>query len=346
MHGGLKIYRGSAAAARNYVEADRARADDYYLAEGSGYAELCRATRNGSDAAIAVHRVRAMDGDTYERWVGGVDIATGAPKGRLRTDDQAVRFGEIAVNGPKTWSLVAALHPEIATAYDAAQQRAAEEIAGWVAAHATTRIGPRGRQVQVAVDQIEATIVRHYTSRAGDPHRHLHLQINARVLVDGEWRGLHTIGIRDCLGAINGIGHAAIMCNPEFRGVLAAHGYTLDPDTGEVNELKPFRRTVLGPNQTDPREHRPLRGRMAHRPSGPATRAETEGHLGPSRLEGRPAGQSQSPRRGGTHPSLVRRTTEHGVPAYRSVVESARYSHRAVRRACGCRHGRLATGGD
>jgi hypothetical protein len=90
---------GFAAAGRNYVEADRARADDYYLAESGGYAELYRATRNGPDAAIAVHRVRAMDGDTYERWVAGVDIATGAPKGRLRTDDQAVRFGEIAVNG-------------------------------------------------------------------------------------------------------------------------------------------------------------------------------------------------------------------------------------------------------
>jgi len=29
MHGGMKVYRGSAAAARTYVEADRSRADDY-----------------------------------------------------------------------------------------------------------------------------------------------------------------------------------------------------------------------------------------------------------------------------------------------------------------------------
>lgn len=28
MHGGVKFYRGSASAARNYVEADRSRADD------------------------------------------------------------------------------------------------------------------------------------------------------------------------------------------------------------------------------------------------------------------------------------------------------------------------------
>ena len=35
MHGGLKVYRGSPAAARSYVEAGRGRADDYYLAEGT-----------------------------------------------------------------------------------------------------------------------------------------------------------------------------------------------------------------------------------------------------------------------------------------------------------------------
>jgi hypothetical protein len=146
----------------------------------------------------------------------------------------------VALNGPKSWSLVAALHPDVAVAYDAAQQRAAEEIAAWVVEHATTRVGPRGLQVQVPVDEIEAVIVRHYTSRAGDPHRHLHLQINARVRVGERWRGLHTVGVRDSLGALNGIGHAAVMCDPEFRASLAAHGYTLDPETGEVVELAPY----------------------------------------------------------------------------------------------------------
>jgi len=34
----MKFYRGSAAAARAYVEADHSRADDYYLGEGSGVA--------------------------------------------------------------------------------------------------------------------------------------------------------------------------------------------------------------------------------------------------------------------------------------------------------------------
>ena len=82
--------------------------------------------------------------------------------------------------------------------------------------------------------------MRHYTSRAGDPHRHLHLQINARVFAEGRWRGLHTVGVRDSLDAINGIGHAAVMTDPGFRAALAAHGFTLDPDTGEVVQLAAF----------------------------------------------------------------------------------------------------------
>ena len=130
-----------------------------------------------------------LDGDAYERWVAGYDVETGQPKGRLRTDDTRLRFVEVVVNGPKTWSLAAALHPEIAAAYDAAQDRAADEIIGWLAEHATTRVGPRGRQVQVPVEQLEAAVVRHYTSRAGDPHRHLHLQINARVFAAGAVAG-------------------------------------------------------------------------------------------------------------------------------------------------------------
>jgi exodeoxyribonuclease V alpha subunit len=235
MHGGLKVYRGSPAAARSYVEADRGRVDDYYLAEGTGVAQRYLASPD-----VGVRPGGTLNGDAYEAWVGGYDPDTGAPKGRVRTDAAAVRFVEVVVNGPKSWSLAAVLHPEIAATYDGAQDRAAEQIIGWLAEHATTRVGPRGRQVQVPVQQIEAAVVRHYTSRAGDPHRHLHLQINARVFAEGTWRGLHTVGVRDGLDAINGIGHAAVMTDPGFRAALATHGYTLDDESGEVVELASF----------------------------------------------------------------------------------------------------------
>src|SRR3954454_9196802 len=230
MHGGMKVYAGSPAAARAYLEADRGRADDYYLTEGTGLARRFVA-RDGRVAERA-----PLTGETYETWVAGRDPDTGDPRGRLRTDERAVRFVEVVINGPKSWSLAAALHEDVATAYDEAQDRAAAQIIGWLAAHATTRVGPRDGQVQVPVDVLEAVTVRHYTSRAGDPHRHLHLQLNARVFAAEQWRGLHTVGVRDFLAAINGIGHAAVACDPEFRSALAADGYTLDA-TGEILEL-------------------------------------------------------------------------------------------------------------
>jgi exodeoxyribonuclease V alpha subunit len=185
VRGGVKFYRGSARAARDYVEAERGRADDYYLAEGTGFAERYSATADGQ-----VQTMPQMNGDAYEAWVSGIDPQTGELRGRVRTDEHALRFAEVVVNGPKSWSIAAELHPDIAAAYEAAQDRAATEIVAWMARNATTRVGPRGAQVATPVERLEAVSVRHYTSRAGDPHRHLHLQINARVQAAGKWRGI------------------------------------------------------------------------------------------------------------------------------------------------------------
>src|SRR3954468_23822707 len=108
MHGGMKVYAGAPAAARAYLEADRGRADDYYLAEGTGLARRYTAT------AGRVQERTPLSGETYEAWVAGSAPDAGQPRGRLRTDAHGVRFVEVVVNGPKSWSLAAALHPEIA----------------------------------------------------------------------------------------------------------------------------------------------------------------------------------------------------------------------------------------
>src|ERR1017187_1452725 len=75
MHGGLKVYRGSPAAARSYVEADRGRADDYYLAEGTGVAQRYLASPDAG-----VRRERALNGDAYEAWVGGDNPTPARPR--------------------------------------------------------------------------------------------------------------------------------------------------------------------------------------------------------------------------------------------------------------------------
>src|SRR4051812_15402996 len=130
MRGGIKVYAGAPAAARCYVEAGRGRADDYYLTEGTGVA------RRYTAGSGRVQEVVPLTGDSYETWVAGLDPDTGVARGRLRTDDRGVRFVEVVINGPKSWSLAAALHPDIAAAYDAAQDRAAAQIIGWLVEHA------------------------------------------------------------------------------------------------------------------------------------------------------------------------------------------------------------------
>src|SRR3954447_5161173 len=122
MRGGMKVYSGSAAAARASLAADRGGAADDCLTEGTGLARRFVA-RDGRVAERA-----PLTGETYESWVAGRDPDTGDPRGRLRTDARSVRFVEVVVNGPKSWSLAAAMHDDVAAAYDAAQDRAAAQI--------------------------------------------------------------------------------------------------------------------------------------------------------------------------------------------------------------------------
>jgi exodeoxyribonuclease V alpha subunit len=115
VHGGVKFYGGAAKAARAYVERDRSRAD------GDGVAQRITATPDGAEQA------GSMDGESYEQWVAGIDIDTGHKKGRVREDANALRFVEVTVNGPKTWSLAAAFIQTPRPALDEAQDRAAAE---------------------------------------------------------------------------------------------------------------------------------------------------------------------------------------------------------------------------
>lgn len=144
------------------------------------------------------------------------------------------------MNAPKSLSIAAALHPDVSEALDAVQKDAMSEIRSWLGQHSVTRVGPRGRQEVVPVEQLETVSVVHKTSRAGDPHRHIHFQIGTRVWAAGAWRGLDTGALFKQQGAIRALGKAVIAAHPQLAAVLDAHGLTLDSVTGEVAELEPF----------------------------------------------------------------------------------------------------------
>ncbi|WP_242448153.1 MobF family relaxase [Cellulomonas sp. WB94] len=233
------LFRGAGVAARRYLEADRSRADEYYLEGGVARAEL--SVVDGSGRVIGV---RALTPIEYAGWVDWVDPVTGESMGTPRQAGEArhgsPRFAEMVVNTPKSLSIAAALHPEVSAALDAAQLDAVAEIRSWLGRHSVTRIGPRGKQEVVPVERLETVAISHKTSRAGDPHRHIHLQIGTRVWAGGAWRGLDTAALFRQQGAIRALGTAVLAAHPQLTAVLDAHALTLDPVTGEVAELQPF----------------------------------------------------------------------------------------------------------
>lgn len=238
MQGGVVLFRGTGADALRYVEADRARADDYYLNDSTdvGYTVL--------DASGEAVSVRGLAADEYAGWADWINPDSGESMGkpRLAGADRSTspRFAEMVVNAPKSLSIAAALHPEVSEALDAAQQAALGEIQRWLAQHSVTRVGPRGRQEVVPVEHMQVVGITHRTSRAGDPHRHIHMQVGTRVWAAGKWRGLDTAALFRQQGAIRALGTAVIAAHPELAAVLERHGLTLDSATGEVVELEPF----------------------------------------------------------------------------------------------------------
>lgn len=242
MKGGVILFRGTGAAACRYLESDRSRADDYYLEGGTALAAFT--VTDGSGEVVANSE---LDAEAYAGWVNWIDPLTATSMGKPRLPGEegtakhgSPRFAEIVVNTPKSLSIAAALHPDVSDALDAAQADAVAEIRRFLALHSVTRVGPRGRQEVAPVERLQTVAVVHKTSRAGDPHRHVHFQIGTRVWAAGRWRGLDTAALFKQQGAIRALGTGVLAAHPGLAQVLDLHGLTLDPVTGEVVELVPF----------------------------------------------------------------------------------------------------------
>ena len=239
MRGGVIPFRGTGADALRYVESDRARADDYYLGAEATVAQFAALDASGTVTAEV-----SLDPAAYAGWVDWTNPLTGEQMGKPRRaglDRQASpRFMEMVINAPKSLSIAAALHPEVSAALDAAQQDALAEIRRWLAQHSVTRVGSLGAQEVVPIESMQVVGITHHTSRGGDPHRHIHMQIGTRVFAAGKWRGLDTAALFKQQGAIRALGTAVIAASPELAQVLDRHGLTLDPVSGEVVELEPF----------------------------------------------------------------------------------------------------------
>lgn len=244
MRGGVVFYRGTGAAARAYVESDHSHADEYYLENGDAIAQL-----TVRDSSGEVRIASDLDGEQYQAWVDWRDPVTGESRGvprdetritkegEITTRPSSPRFAEMTVNCDKSLSVAAALFPEVSAALDDAQAQAADAMGSYLARNSVTRVGSRGEQEFVPVERFEQVAVVHRTSRAGDPHRHIHVQWNLRVFAADRWRGLHTAATIKQQGALRGVAEAVISAHPGLRAALRSAGLTYDATTGKVVEL-------------------------------------------------------------------------------------------------------------
>ncbi|MHA3722549.1 relaxase domain-containing protein [Leucobacter sp. HY1910] len=86
-----------------------------------------------------------------------------------------------------------------------------------------TCVGPLGVQEDVPSELMQAVGITHRTSRAGDPHRYIPMQIGTRVFAEGKWQGLITAALFKQQGAIRALGTAVFVASPELAEVLDRH---------------------------------------------------------------------------------------------------------------------------
>ncbi len=178
-------------------------------------------------------------------WVDGRDPVTGERRGRELLSPQADLLLDGTINAPKSFSLVALVHDDLAGEYEALQDRLRERIITTWQRSLNARRGAGGR-VREGLARIEVVELLHRRSRALDPHSHRHLWLNVRVLgEDGHWSNVDSRVAMKLHTVINAEGDLAARTDPQWIAALARHGYTLDA-TGEIAEVahavRPFSR--------------------------------------------------------------------------------------------------------
>ena len=186
-----------------------------------------------TDDGIAVDE---LDVDHLQVWFAGADPETGERRGRDLTSPATDLVLDATINAPKSFSLAAVLDPEIATAYEALQDRLRDRIITMWQQELNARRGQAGRERE-DLAQIEVVELRHERSRALDAHKHRHLWLNAKVLGrDGKWSSIDSRVMLRFQNLVNAEGDLAARTDPEWLAALAAKGYTLDED-GEIAQL-------------------------------------------------------------------------------------------------------------
>ncbi|WP_019179557.1 AAA family ATPase [Microbacterium yannicii] len=222
-----------------------------YALEGSCDAHLSRSTgaqalesySGAADSSVSRYVVEGGSISTDELsatalrvWLAGNDPVTGEERGtsRLRPDADLLLDGTL--NHPKSYSVAALLHPELAVEFEALQDRLRDRILLLWQQKLNARRGHGGR-IRESIARLEVVELQHRRSRALDPHAHRHLWLNIKVQgVDGKWTNVDSRVAMKFHTVVNAEGELAARSDPQWIAALARYGYTIDPD-GEIAEL-------------------------------------------------------------------------------------------------------------
>ncbi|SBS69948.1 AAA family ATPase [uncultured Microbacterium sp.] len=169
-------------------------------------------------------------------WLTGHDPVTGEERGHQRLSPDADLVLDATLNHPKSYSIAALLHPELAAEFEALQDRLRERILLTWHTELNARRG-HGGLLREEITRIEVVELQHRRSRALDPHIHRHLWLNIKVLgADGKWSNLDSRVAMKLHTVINAEGELAARTDPAWIAALARHGYRID-GAGEIGEL-------------------------------------------------------------------------------------------------------------
>ena len=212
-----RSHTSGAEALEVYAEASEAAVTRFIVASG----------RIGSDQLTA---------GALRVWITGHDPITGEERGHQRLCPDADLLLDGTINHPKTYSIAALLHPDLATEFEALQDRLRDRILLTWQTELNARRGHNGL-IREDITRIEVVELQHRRSRALDPHIHRHLWLNIKVLgADGKWSNLDSRVAMKLHTVINAEGELAARTDPAWIATLARHGYTLN-DQGEIAEL-------------------------------------------------------------------------------------------------------------
>ncbi|WP_460798757.1 AAA family ATPase [Microbacterium sp. GXF0217] len=184
-----------------------------------------------------------LNGEELERWVDGCDPRSGERRGRVLSSPDADLVLDSTLNAAKSFSIAALIHPDLAEAYEALQDRLRDRVLQLWQRELNARRGAGGR-IRESLSRVEVVELQHRRSRALDPHVHRHLWLSVKVRgLDGKWSNVDSRVAMRMQTLVNAEGDLASRSDPVWAAALSAHGYSLNAE-GEIAELTHVVRAV------------------------------------------------------------------------------------------------------